>query len=311
MRRVWLFTLVLVTLCIQMTSALAYAWWKYGDPIPFHDRNFNITGVVSDTDGHPEADNLWVGTIEDPILGVAYLCSETNVNGGLTFWGNAGYKDDSYNSTLALKPSPACTFPPGKWEVTFHNGVPYLNCDDQYIQKMQVAVNRGRFSIPVRDQFGKPVVGAVFSISGVTWGGNGDKSFGQVTTDQSGMLVFPMELIADRAYWFEQVTAPAGYLPMKEKLYEVKIGFQGGFAAMVADYDHFQPQTIREVINKTDDGKLNTASPAANGSNPDSAYTPPKTGDSSHIGLLGASAGAAFCCMGAIVYSLMKKCKKI
>ena len=108
------------------------------------------------------------------------------------------------------------------------------------------------------------------------------------------MLTVPMEMIADHAYWFEQVSAPAGYEPMEKRVYDVVIGPDDGFVAVE---DYFPIAIVPVVINKTTDGKPVVATPSTG--TPSTAA--PKTGDGSQPMLW-----SALCLLALLGMALMK-----
>ena len=126
-------------------------------------------------------------------------------------------RDSAYTGELALQPCGACTLPQGNWSIRFQSGNPVLMLDGSEKEKIEdVEISSFPFSIPVVDQYGDPVEGAVFDLQTVTWGGNDEMSLGTVTTRADGILRFPGMLQADGAYWFKQISAPKGYEPMQE-----------------------------------------------------------------------------------------------
>lgn len=280
-----LLTLILSLVCAQ-ASAVSFLY--YGTGIPFYNSNHETTGVVY---GPNEAltHNLWVGTVEAPGLGKAFLYSLTPVTGGLALYGSAEYR--KYTGDLTIEPSPACSLPEGTWSVHFEDGVPYLNKNGMYEPKMiGVTVYETTFSIPVRDQYGNPVVGAVFELEGTTWGGNDILDAETIVSDKNGMLTFPYPVIADRSYWFSQVSAPEGYEMMEEELIKVEISTSGGFRAMTNSV--YPNETyVDAVINRTTkapssgqtSGSGGNTGNTGNTASSASASTPPRTGDTTRL----------------------------
>ncbi|MCI5956139.1 MAG: prealbumin-like fold domain-containing protein [Clostridiales bacterium] len=267
-----LFTLCLALLC---QTAFAVSFSQYGDAIPFTDAH-GFTGSAADGNG-VICSNLWLGTVEAPVLGKAYLVSETPVNGGLTLYGDAGYR--SYTGDLPIQPSPACTLPQGQWTVRFAGGVPFLYRDGAYQPQMTgVTITEAAFSIPVQDQYGTPVAGAVFELESITWGGNDSESLGVVTTGADGLLRFPRPLSADRVYWFTQSSAPAGYKPMTPEMMDVQFATSGGFRAMT-NTSYPNEAYVNVILNPREGSQPATAPTPA-------SAQPPKTGDSSQPLLL-------------------------
>lgn len=277
-------TFVLALLCAQ---ASAVSFWSYGTSINFLDEQFAVTGAVY---GPNEAwtANLWVGTVEAPGLGKAFLFSESPANGGLSLQGSEGYK--SYTGRLTIQPSPACTLPAGTWSVLFQNGVPYLNKDGMYEPKMiGVEVFETTFSIPVRDQYGNPVAGAEFALDGITWGGNGELDTETIVSDENGILTFPYSVIADRSYWFKQTSAPAGYEKMEEELIEVEISTSGSFRAMT-NTSYPNETYVDVIINKSTSAAPSTGqTPSGGGSG--NGQTPPVSGNGNGSGQTPAGSG--------------------
>lgn len=292
-RRLWrgMAALLLLTALLGcFSSAQAIYFYSSGLTIMPFRYGGGATGLFSDNNGHSQADNIWIGTVEAPGLGKAFLWQETVVNGGLALFGSAGYQ--TYTGRLTIQQSPACTLPAGTWQVDMVAGVPYLWLNNVYHPSAQLVVNTGHFSIPVRDQFGQPVVGAVFHVEAATWGGNDLEDFGLVSSDANGVLTIPALLYGDRYYWFTQVSAPAGYSPMAENLISVEIG-ENGFAAMVNSI-YTVPMTYQtEVLNRRTSLPSNEA--------------PPKTGDRTPLHSL----TLCMLCAGVCIAALVKDKKRI
>ena len=296
----WVVITVALLQLAAISSAQAVSFWNYGTDIPFHTPGYEITGqIVQTINGRQRVCyDLWVGTVEAPGLGKAYLESHTMSDGGLAFKGDAGYK--TFSGRLTLHPCSACTLPAGEWSVLFVNGVPYLNhrlsAQEAWVWEptVNVEVYKSAFSVPVRDQFGQPVVGAVFHLEyGTRNGGLGEET---ITTDANGMLRFSTQMDAQRYQELTQVSAPAGYRKMDASMYNIEIAPTGGFRVM-ADNEIETIQYVDVIINKTADGK------------PVVTQTPPKTGDNSHPMLYAILLAAS----GIVLLAFRKKtwgCKK-
>lgn len=297
-KRLRIYILLTLILSLACAQASAVTFLDYGTSIPFYNSASETTGIVYGPNKAPTA-NLWVGTVEAPGLGKAFLYSETTAfGGGLAFYGSEGYL--SYTGRLAIEPSPACKLPEGSWSAVFQNGVPYLNKDGSYEPEMiGVTVYETTFSIPVRDQYGNPVVGAVFELEGTTWGGNDILDPETIVSDKNGMLTFPYPVIADRSYWFRQLSAPEGYEMMEEERIEVEISTSGGFRAMTNTV--YPNETyVDVVINRT--AKAPASGQTSDGAgNAASASTPPQTGDTTRIFLLFSLAGLSTLAMVALI----------
>ena len=64
---------------------------------------------------------------------------------------------------LALQPCGACVLPQGNWSIRFQSGRPVLMLNGSDKAKIEgVKISSFPFSIPVVDQYGDPVEGAVF-----------------------------------------------------------------------------------------------------------------------------------------------------
>ena len=111
-----------------------------------------------------------------------------------------------------------------------------------------VEISSFPFSIPVVDQYGDPVAGAVFDLQTVTWGGNDEMSLGTVTTGADGILRFPGMLQADGAYWFKQISAPKGYEPMQEESVALEMDLDKGVISAMTDTEHPNEVRLSQVI---------------------------------------------------------------
>lgn len=190
----------LVALCVALACQTAFAVSFSREE--YRQIVFETIGGASDANGKL-CDNLWLGSVEAPGLGRAYLYTFVDVyvgktQGFLFLYGDEAYL--AYTGELALQPCGACTLPQGSWTIRFQNGKPSLMLNGSDKAKIEgVKISSFPFSIPVVDQYGDPVEGAVFDLQTVTWGGNDEMSLGTVTTGADGILRFPGMLQADGA----------------------------------------------------------------------------------------------------------------
>ena len=169
--------------------------------------------------------------------------------GFLYLYGDEAYL--AYTGELPLQPCGACVLPRGNWSIRFQSGRPALRLDGSEKAKIEgIRINSFQFSIPVRDQYGDPVMGAVFDLQTVTWGGNDQMSLGTVTTGADGMLRFPGTLQADGAYWFKQISAPEGYEPMPDKSVVLEMDLETGALSAMTSAEHPNEVRLSQVLNR-------------------------------------------------------------
>ena len=285
---------VLLALCFafvcQTAFAVSFSREEYQQIV------FETIGGASDANGKL-CDNLWLGSVEAPGLGRAYLYTfvevyEGKTQGILYLYGDEAYL--AYTGELALQPCGACVLPQGNWSIRFQSGRPVLMLNGSDKAKIEgVKISSFPFSIPVVDQYGDPVEGAVFDLQTVTWGGNDEMSLGTVTTGADGILRFPGMLQADGAYWFKQVSAPDGYEPMQERSVVLEMDVDKGVISAMTNTEHPNEVRLSQVINRRQGAKptpIPTPIPTP-GTQP--ASQPPLTGDSTPLWLWG---GLALVC---------------
>ena len=156
---------VLLALCFafacQTAFAVSFSREEYRQIV------FEAIGGASDANDKL-CDNLWLGTVEAPGLGTAYLYTfvdvyEGKTQGFLYLYGDEAYL--AYTGELALQPCGACVLPQGNWSIRFQSGRPVLMLNGSDKAKIEgVKISSFPFSIPVVDQYGDPVEGAVFGI---------------------------------------------------------------------------------------------------------------------------------------------------
>lgn len=171
-----------------------------------------------------------------------------------------------------------------------------------------VKISSFPFSIPVVDQYGDPVEGAVFDLQTVTWGGNDEMSLGTVTTGADGILRFPGMLQADGAYWFKQISAPKGYEPMQEESVALEMDLDKGVISAMTDTEHPNEVRLAQVINRRQGAKptpTSTPTPMPM-PGPQPAPRPPLTGDDTPLWLWG---GLALVCV-VVAIALVLRLKK-
>lgn len=280
----------LVALCVALACQTAFAVSFSREE--YQQIVFETIGGASDANGKL-CDNLWLGTVEAPGLGRAYLYTFVDVyvgktQGFLFLYGDEAYL--AYTGELALQPCGACVLPQGNWSIRFQSGRPVLMLNGSDKAKIEgVKISSFPFSIPVVDQYGDPVEGAVFDLQTVTWGGNDEMSLGTVTTGADGILRFPGMLQADGAYWFKQVSAPDGYEPMQERSVVLEMDVDKGVISAMTNTEHPNEVRLSQVINRRQGAKP-TPIPTP-GTQP--ASQPPLTGDSTPLWLWG---GLALVC---------------
>ena len=206
---------------------------------------------------------MWVGTVEDSTLGTAYLWAENSTPFGLQLLSQKDFS--SFAGDLKLSPSPYCTFATAG-EITVHieGGIPSLRKDGAALEVLDIQSKTGMtFSVPVKDQNGDPVPGAVFCLEGIISGGNDMKEYGNITSDHQGMLTFPMEVQPHLTYWLTQVSAPAGYSPMAQEMVDVRLTKDSGFAAFAeADNGHMTSTVLACLINEKQGGQPTPSNPS-------------------------------------------------
>lgn len=268
---------------------------------------FETIGGAINTNGK-FCDNLWLGTVKAPGLGTAYLYTFVDVYDGKTagffyLYGEEAYL--AYTGDLPLQPCGACVLPRGNWSIHFQSGKPALRLDGSEKAKIEgIRINSFQFSIPVRDQYGDPVMGAVFDLQTVTWGGNDQMSLGTVTTGADGMLRFPGTLQADGAYWFKQISAPEGYEPMPDKSVVLEMDLETGALSAMTSAEHPNEVRLSQVLNR----RLSAKPTPAPGPQPTSQ--PPHTGDDTPLWLWGGLALVCVVVAIALVLRLRKEEKK-
>lgn len=304
---------VLLALCFafvcQTAFAVSFSREEYRQIV------FEAIGGASDANGKL-CDNLWLGTVEAPRLGTAYLYTfvdvyEGKTQGFLYLYGDEAYL--AYTGELALQPCGACVLPQGNWSIRFQSGRPVLMLNGSDKAKIEgVKINSFPFSIPVVDQYGDPVAGAVFDLQTVTWGGNDEMSLGTVTTGADGILRFPGMLQADGAYWFKQISAPKGYEPMQEESVALEMDLDKGVISAMTDTEHPNEVRLSQVINRRQGAKPTptpTSTPTPTPTpmpGPQPAPRPPLTGDDTPLWLWG---GLALVCV-IVAIALVLRLKK-
>ncbi|MDY2656951.1 MAG: prealbumin-like fold domain-containing protein [Candidatus Limiplasma sp.] len=278
----------LLALCFALMCQTAFAVGFSDDE--YEEIAFKAIGGARDSEGKL-CDNLWLGTVEASGLGTAYLYTfvdvyEGKTQGFLYLYGDTGYL--AYAGELPLRPCNACTLPQGNWTIRFLNGEPALMLNGLEKEKIEgVKINSFQFSIPVVDQYGEPVVGAVFDLKTVTWGGNDEMSLGTVTTGADGILHFPGTLKADGAYWFEQISAPSGYEPMQEKLVALEMDLDKGAISAMTNTEHPNEVRLSQVTNRRQGVKPTSTPIPTPTPGTQLASRPPLTGDNTPVWLWG------------------------
>lgn len=214
---------------------------------------FEAIGGASDTSGKL-CDNLWLGTVEAPRLGTAYrirLWMFMKERHRASFTSTVTRPILRIRESWPFSPAAACVLPQGNWSIRFQSGRPVLMLNGSDKAKIEgVKINSFPFSIPVVDQYGDPVAGAVFDLQTVTWGGNDEMSLGTVTTGADGILRFPGMLQADGAYWFKQISAAEGLRAMQEESVALERDLDKGVISAMTDTEHPNEVRLSRVINR-------------------------------------------------------------
>ena len=128
---------VLLALCFafvcQTAFAVSFSREEYRQIV------FEAIWGASDTSGKL-CDNLWLGTVEAPRLGTAYLYTfvdvyEGKTQGFLYLYGDEAYL--AYTGELALQPCGACVLPQGNWSIRFQSGSPVLMLNGSDKEKIE------------------------------------------------------------------------------------------------------------------------------------------------------------------------------
>jgi len=207
---------------------------------------------------------MWVGTAGNSTLGNVYLWADNGNKHGVKLLSNGDLSAITPDPIdLILYPSPYCTFETDSViEVHIENGIPSLRSDSVPLDTLVIKGKEGMtFSVPVKDQNGDPVPGAVFAVKGITYGGNDFDTFGNITSDANGILTFPMTLKPHLVYWFEQVSAPTGYETMPDETVEVRLTEKDGFAAYPYQSSGYADAPLTSVLNR----KTTTTPPGNSG----------------------------------------------
>lgn len=263
--------------------------------LPFEDAAGVKTAKI-EMDGKAAA-LMWVGSASESTLGNVYLWAADSTNGAYLL---SNSDLSAFTGDLILYPSPYCTFETDRViEVHIQDGIPSLYSDGVQLDTLVIKGKEGMtFSVPVKDQNGDPVPGAVFAVSGITYGRDDLVPYGNVTTDANGILTFPMTLKANLVYWFEQVSAPAGYETMPDETVEVRLTEKDGFAAYPYQSSGYADAPLTSILNRkttttppANDGGQDAPIPAPNPGNAAAPAAPavtapaPRTGDEAHPAL--------------------------
>lgn len=136
----------------QTAFAVSFSREKYRQIV------FEAIGGASDANDKL-CDNLWLGTVEAPGLGTAYLYTfvdvyEGKTQGFLYLYGDEAYL--AYTGELALQPCGACVLPQGNWSIRFQSGRPVLMLNGSDKAKIEGGQNQ---QFPVFHSSGGPVWG--------------------------------------------------------------------------------------------------------------------------------------------------------
>ena len=251
---------LILVLALCLTLGLVLPAMANTTDVPFLDTQAAYTLSFMDATGENEtvkilmdgkhAALMWVGTAGHSTLGNVYLWVDDGNKHGVKLLSNGDLS--AFSGDLILYPSPYCTFETDSViEVHIENGIPSLRSDGVQLDTLVIKGKEGMtFSVPVKDQNGDPVPGAVFAVSGITYGGNDLVPYGNVTTDANGILTFPMTLKPNLVYWFEQVSAPTGYETMPDKTVEVRLTEKDGFAAYPCQSSGYADAPLASVLNR-------------------------------------------------------------
>ena len=284
-------TLGLVVPAMANTTDVPFLDTQAACTLSFMDAAGENATVKIQMDG-THAALMWVGTASESTLGNVYLWVDDGNKYGVKLLSNGDLS--TFSGDLILYPSPYCTFETDSIiEVHVEDGIPSLRSDGIPLDTLIIKGKEGMtFSVPVKDQNGDPVPGAVFAVYGITYGGNDLDTFGNVTTDASGILTFPMTLKPHLVYWFEQVSAPDGYETMPDETVDVRLTEKDGFAAYPYQSSGYADAPLSSILNRktstppANDGGQDAPIPApAPGNAPAVTTPPPRTGDAAHPAL--------------------------